>query len=69
MGAPPGRASLVSTNLKKTIHKRKQHLFLLKKGKIWYFFKDQGRSPKKVGKRAEKRIDRDVHTPDNMYCD
>ena len=55
--------------IKKTILKRKQHLFLLKKGKLWYFFKDQGRGPKKVEKRAEKRFDRDFHTPDNMYCD
>ena len=41
----------------------------MKKGKIWYFSKDQGESLKKVEKRAEKLIDRDVHTPDNMYCD
>ena len=44
-------------------------MFLLKKGKISYFFKDQGRSPKKVEKTTEKLIDRDVHMPDNMYCD
>ena len=33
------------------------------------FLKDQGRSPKTVEKGAEKLINRDVHTPDNMYYD
>ena len=43
----PRPMALVSSNfakqIKKTLHKRKKYLFLLKKGKIQFFFKDQGR--------------------------
>ena len=62
--------TLVSTNKENHAYiKEGKICFFLEKGKIWYFLKDQGKSPKQVQKRAEKLIDRDVHTPDNMYCD
>ena len=49
-------SSNFAKQIKKTLHKRKQHLFLLKKGKILYFFKDQGRSLIKRSRKEPKNL-------------